>query len=226
MRSRGFNHRFAFALPFGLACAHSGVWQYHPAATLSGLLPPLARDPVPRLPPASPSRCIDPEPASQPARMRVIRPCSPFAWRLVAHHRLARVRRLERALEVAVDAEPGEGERLLHSFVERAGGAGVAAVELARERSQLLERAGVVVERPRSAQPLLDRGPLALGQVVEHISLFVPMASLHRRLTEDVADRAAERLGTVDHEQDSLLGVEAALDQVGEQRGRHGRVLG
>src|SRR6266540_4773202 len=85
MRSRGFNHRFAFALPFGLACAHSGVWQCRPAATLSGLLPPSARDPAPRLPPASPSRCISPGPTSQPARLRVVRPFSPFAWRLVAH---------------------------------------------------------------------------------------------------------------------------------------------
>jgi hypothetical protein len=39
--SRGFYHRFAFALPFGLACTHAGVWQYRPAVTLSGLLPPL-----------------------------------------------------------------------------------------------------------------------------------------------------------------------------------------
>jgi hypothetical protein len=40
--SRGFYHRFAFALPFGLACTRAGVWQYHPAVTLSGLLPPLS----------------------------------------------------------------------------------------------------------------------------------------------------------------------------------------
>ena len=32
----------------------------------------------------------------------------------------------------------------------------------------------------------------------------------------------AERLGAVDHEQDPLLGVEAALDQIGELRGRDG----
>src|SRR5438093_13181782 len=46
-------------------------------------------------------------------------------------HRLARVRALERALQVAVDAEPSERERLLHPFAQRAGGAGVAALELA-----------------------------------------------------------------------------------------------
>ncbi len=72
--SRGFYHRFAFALPFGLACTRAGVWQYHPAVTLSGLLPPLVRDPAPRLPPASPGRYISPGPASQPARIEM-----PFA---------------------------------------------------------------------------------------------------------------------------------------------------
>ena len=58
------------------------------------------------------------------------------------------------------------------------------------------------------------------------------MRSLCRRqrctgaVAEDVADRLPQRLGAVDHEQDPLLGVEAALDQVGQQRGRDGRVLG
>jgi hypothetical protein len=66
-------------------------------------------------------------------------------------HRLAGVGRLERALEVAGDAEPGEGERLLHPFAQRAGGAGVGSVELGGERLELVEGAGVVVERPRSA---------------------------------------------------------------------------
>jgi hypothetical protein len=86
--------------------------------------------------------------------------------------------------------------------------------------------AGVVVERPRPAQPLLHRRPLALGQVVGHVALLVPHAPLHRRLAEDGADRLPQRLGAVDHEQDRLLGVEAALDQIGEQRRRDGRVLG
>src|SRR6266571_6720954 len=60
-------------------------------------------------------------------------------------HRLARIRRLERALQVAADVEPGERERLLQAFAQRAGGAGVAAVELAGELTQLLARAGVLV---------------------------------------------------------------------------------
>ena len=44
------------------------------------------RNPAPRLPPASPSRCISPGPASQPARRDVLaRTSSPFTRRLVAH---------------------------------------------------------------------------------------------------------------------------------------------
>jgi hypothetical protein len=41
--SSGFYHRIAFALPFGLACTHAGVWQYRPAVTLSGRLTSDAR---------------------------------------------------------------------------------------------------------------------------------------------------------------------------------------
>jgi hypothetical protein len=41
--SSGFYHRFAFALPFGLASTHAGVWQCHPAVTLSGRLTSNAR---------------------------------------------------------------------------------------------------------------------------------------------------------------------------------------
>ena len=41
--SSGFYHRFAFALPFGLASTHAGVWQCRPAVTLSGRLTSDAR---------------------------------------------------------------------------------------------------------------------------------------------------------------------------------------
>src|ERR1039458_1235690 len=36
--SRGFYHQIAFALPFGLASTHAGVWQCRPAGALSGTL--------------------------------------------------------------------------------------------------------------------------------------------------------------------------------------------
>ncbi len=53
------------------------------------------------------------------------------------------------------------------------------------------------------------------------------MAAVHQRvLAEDVLDRASERLGAVDHEQDRLLGIEAAVDEVGQQRPRERGVFG
>jgi hypothetical protein len=41
--SRGFYHHFAFALPFGLASTHAGVWQCRPAVASSGRLTSDAR---------------------------------------------------------------------------------------------------------------------------------------------------------------------------------------
>ena len=47
-----------------------------------------------------------------------------------------------------------------------------------------------------------------------------------RALAEHVLDRPAQGLSAVDDEEDRLLGIEPALDQVGKQRGRDRRVLG
>ena len=53
------------------------------------------------------------------------------------------------------------------------------------------------------------------------------MAAMDERvLTEDVADRRAQRLAAVDHEQDRLLEIKAAIDEIGEQRARERGVLG
>jgi hypothetical protein len=43
---------------------------------------------------------------------------------------------------------------------------------------------------------------------------------------EALANRLRQRLGSVDDEQAADLGIQAALDQVVEQRLRHGGVLG
>jgi hypothetical protein len=85
---------------------------------------------------------------------------SPFCQRLTfardasdgLDHRLARVRRRDCALEPAADAEPRDGQRLLHALAQRRRRPGVRVSELAGERAQLVERAVVVVERPRGAQ--------------------------------------------------------------------------
>jgi hypothetical protein len=54
----------------------------------------------------------------------------------------------------------------------------------------------------------------------------VSVTAVHQRvLAEDVLDRSPERLTAVDDEQDRLLGVQAAVDEVGEQHPRKRRVL-
>ena len=65
------------------------------------------------------------------------------------------------------------------------------------------------------------------GRWSEHVALLVAHAALHRGVdAEHVADRLAQRLGAVDDHEHALLDVEAALDEVGQQRGRDRRVLG
>ena len=93
-----------------------------------------------------------------------------------------------------MDAEPGERERLRHAFAQRAGGAGMGVLKLAGEQAELVERTIVIIEPPRPPRPLLDRWPVTLVQMLEHISFFAPHASLDGRLAEDGANRLPERL--------------------------------
>jgi integrase/recombinase XerD len=55
---------------------------------------------------------------------------------------------------------------------------------------------------------------------------IVPVTAMHERvLAEHVLDRAAQRPPAVDHEQDRLIGIEAAVDEVGQQHPDQRRVL-
>ena len=59
------------------------------------------------------------------------------------------------------------------------------------------------------------------------MTFLVAMAAMHQRvLAEDVLDRPPQRLGAVDHEQDRLLWVEAAVDEIGQQGACQRGVLG
>lgn len=99
----------------------------------------------------------------------------------------------------------------------------MGAVELAGQRSQTLERDGVLVDTPGRAEPLLDGGSVAFGQVVEHVAFLVADTALHRRVdAEHVADRLAQRLRAVEDAEHALLDVQPAVDEVGEQRGGDG----
>jgi hypothetical protein len=51
------------------------------------------------------------------------------------------------------------------------------------------------------------------------MTLLVLHAALDRDFVlEHLADRLAQRFGAVDHEQQALLDIQAAVDQVGQQR--------
>ena len=56
---------------------------------------------------------------------------------------------------------------------------------------------------------------VALGQVVEHVSLLVTDAALHRRRGPNTSsDGLAQRLGAVEDDEHALLDVQAAVDEV------------
>jgi hypothetical protein len=55
---------------------------------------------------------------------------------------------------------------------------------------------------------------------------FLVLAVHERLLAEDVLDRTAQGLAAVDHEEDRLLAIEPAVDEVGQQRARERGVLG
>src|SRR4051812_42154642 len=84
--------------------------------------------------------------------------------------RLSRPRTPRRVM-VSVSSMPSRSD---------AGCAGVAAGELVSEHPELLERPIVIVERPSCAQPPTNVRLVALGQVAEHVALFVAHAALDR----------------------------------------------
>ena len=142
-------------------------------------------------------------------------------------HALARVRRAQRLGELAGDPEPHQRQRVLEAFAQRAGGVGPGPVELCGEQLEPLLGELGVGQRPRRAHPGADLVAVALGQQIADVALLVALAAMHERvLAEDVADRLAQRLAAVDDEQDRLLGVQAAVDEIGQQRPRERGVLG
>ena len=64
-----------------------------------------------------------------------------------------------------------------------------------------------------------------MPDVTVFMTFLVPQTALDRDLAEHRADRLAQRLGSVEHEQHPLLRIQPPLDQIGQQRGRDRRVL-
>jgi hypothetical protein len=83
---------------------------------------------------------------------------------------------------------------------------GMVVVKLGGEASQAIQRASVVVLGPRSAQLMLDLRPVALGQVIEHVSLLVAHATVNGHRAEDVVDRG--EVCVADDLAELLLGFE------------------
>jgi hypothetical protein len=66
-----------------------------------------------------------------------------------------------------------------------------------------------------------------LGQVLDDVPELVHLAALHEcRLAEEIADRAPQGFGAVDHPQPRARGVKAPIDELGKQCLHHRRVLG
>ena len=133
----------------------------------------------------------------------------------------------ERAPEFRGQAEPRDREDLVDAFQGARGDARRLAFEPASEiPDQLLGLLGVV-QLPGLAQRLPDRDMEVLGQALDNVAGLVNLAALDRRVAaESLADRLGERLGAVDDEEAADAGIEAALDQVVEQRLDRGGVLG
>ena len=116
-----------------------------------------------------------------------------------------------------MDAETLQRDRLREAFAQRRGGAGVRVRELAGERFQALDRGLVVGELPGRAQPALDRGPVAFGQVIEDVAFLVTDAALDGDVAEDGVNGGSEGLAAVQDDEDALVAVQAAVDEVREQ---------
>ena len=75
----------------------------------------------------------------------------------------------------------------------------------------------MVVARPGGSQPGLNGRTVAFGAVLEHASLLVADAALHRDRPEHFADGGPQRVGSVEDNEDAPLDVQAVVDEIGEQ---------
>lgn len=89
--------------------------------------------------------------------------------------------------------------------------------ELARECLQTADRGTVVGELAGRAQLALDGGPIALGEVIEHVALLVANAALDGHVAEDGVNRGAQGLAAIQDDQHALIAVQAPLDEVRQQ---------
>jgi len=97
-----------------------------------------------------------------------------------ADRRLDRVRRGQRLVQLGMDPQALQRDRLGQALAQRRRGARVRVGQLAGERLQALDRGLVVGELPGGAQPPLDRGPVTFGEVIEDVAFSLKSSSLSR----------------------------------------------
>jgi len=104
-------------------------------------------------------------------------------------------------------------------LAEGAGRIGVDPRELGGERSERGERGVVVGVGPGLAELRAHPATFPVGQMIHEIPFLVALAALHRGADAgDVTDSLAERLAAVEDEQLLLVQLQAAVDEIREQR--------
>ena len=122
---------------------------------------------------------------------------------------LDRVGGAQRTRERAIDPEALHGERFIHAFAKRPGRAQMLASKRAGKPLELAQREHGVVAIPGVAQGATHARAHVLGQMLQDVAHLVHLAALHsRRFAEDIADRAAQGFGAVDHPQPRPFGIE------------------
>jgi len=95
----------------------------------------------------------------------------------------------------------------------------VRVCELTCKQLEALQSPIVAGLIPGRSQPPAHESPVAFGQMTQDIAFLVAHAALHRGvLAQNVANGFTQRLRAVDDTQGSLGGIEAALDEIREQR--------
>ena len=80
-------------------------------------------------------------------------------------------------------------------------------------------RDGRIVHRPRFGEDRLHARVQVFGQMAQHVALLVELATLHHaQVAEDLSDRRANRLRTIDDKQPGLFLGKTPFDQVAQQR--------
>jgi hypothetical protein len=80
------------------------------------------------------------------------------------------------------------GESLLQTLAQRCRRTGMGVLQLASEGPQAVQGERVVIACPRASQPRLYGGPVAFGEMIEHVAFLLTDTALHRHGAEDLSN--------------------------------------